>query len=36
MFRPHYAWAVLAASTLLIFCQGLVTNGFAVYLPYLR
>ena len=36
MFRPHYAWAVLAAATLLIFCQGLVTNGFAVYLPYLR
>ncbi len=36
MFRPHYAWVVLAAATLLIFCQGLVTNGFAVYLPYLR
>lgn len=35
-FRPHYAWAVLAAATLLIFCQGLVTNGFAVYLPFLR
>ena len=36
MFRPHYAWAVLAAATLLIFCHGLVTNGFAIYLPYLR
>ncbi|MBR6472757.1 MAG: MFS transporter [Firmicutes bacterium] len=37
MKRHHYAWTICAAGTLLIFItMGAVSNGFSVYLPYIR
>jgi len=37
MKKPHYAWAVCAAGTLLVFCtMGLSSNAFSACLPYIR
>jgi MFS family permease len=35
--RVHYAWAVSIACIITIFiCIGLVTNGFSMYMPYIK
>ena len=37
MKKHHYAWTICAAGTLLIFItMGAVSNGFSIYLPYIR
>ena len=37
MKRHHYAWTICAAGTLLIFItMGAVSNGFSIYMPYIR
>ncbi|MBQ5441216.1 MAG: MFS transporter [Firmicutes bacterium] len=37
MRKHHYAWTICAAATLLIFItMGAVSNGFSIYLPYIR
>ncbi len=37
MRKQHYAWVICFAGALLIFISmGVVSNGFAIFLPYLR
>lgn len=37
MKRIHYAWVICAVSTLMLFtCMGVVSNGFAVFMPMIR
>ena len=37
MKKHHYAWTICAAGTLMIFItMGAVSNGFSIYLPYIR
>ncbi len=37
MKKEHYAWAICFAGALLIFISmGVVSNGFAIFLPYIR
>ena len=37
MRKHHYAWTICAAGTLLIFItMGAVSNGFSIYMPYIR
>lgn len=34
--RPHYAWVICAACTLMIFCNmGVASNSMSLYLPYI-
>lgn len=34
--RANYRWVICAAGALMMFCNGLASNVFSVYLPYLR